>query len=112
MRNRRITSGKTFVLTAIFVVTLVVMQLAGETQKARKLSYRGWSDSLVLSNGKVEAVVVPAVGRVMQFRFVGEDDIFWENASLQGKSANPASQEWNNFGGDKTWPSPQADWEN
>ncbi|PYX54211.1 MAG: hypothetical protein DMG73_19425, partial [Acidobacteria bacterium] len=34
------------------------------------VTYHGWPNSLILSNGKVEVVVVPAIGRVMQFRFV------------------------------------------
>ena len=33
--------------------------------------YRGWNEAFLLSNGTVEAVVVPAIGRVMQFRFAG-----------------------------------------
>jgi len=77
----------------------------------KRTNYRQWPDSLILSNGQVEAVVVPAVGRVMQLRFAGEDDgPFWENAGLFGKSPNPASSTWGNFGGDKTWPAPQSDW--
>jgi hypothetical protein len=75
------------------------------------LSYRGWQGSFLLSNGSVEAVVVPRVGRVMQFRFVGGGDVFWENRDLDGVAADPASKEWTNFGGDKTWPAPQDDWE-
>lgn len=73
--------------------------------------YFGWDRSWTLSNGKAEAVVVPAIGRIMQFRFVGKPGPFWEDASLRGKSPDPSSSEWGNFGGDKTWPSPQADWE-
>jgi hypothetical protein len=47
----------------------------------------------------------------MQFRFAGEDDgMFWENRTLDGKMPDPKSKEWGNFGGDKTWPSPQSDW--
>ncbi|MCI0401983.1 MAG: DUF4380 domain-containing protein [Acidobacteria bacterium] len=77
----------------------------------RKITYHGWPDSLVMSNGKVEAVIVPAVGRVMQFRFVGEEDgAFWENRALDGKAPDPLTKEWGNFGGDKSWPAPQADW--
>jgi hypothetical protein len=75
------------------------------------VNYHGWADSLLLNNGTVEAVVVPAVGRVMQFHFVGEDDVLWENDKLQGKPADPKATEWANFGGDKSWPSPQADWQ-
>ncbi|WP_208821785.1 hypothetical protein [Tolypothrix sp. PCC 7910] len=76
-----------------------------------KTNYQGWKDSWVLSNGEVEAVIVPAIGRVMQFRFKGEENTFWENAKIAGKAPNPAAKEWENFGGDKTWPAPQSDWE-
>ncbi|HMV82758.1 MAG TPA: hypothetical protein PLD20_20295 [Blastocatellia bacterium] len=77
----------------------------------QKIQYRSWPDSLILSNGKVEAVIVPAIGRVMQFRFAGEEDgPFWENADLFGKSPDPKSSTWGNFGGDKTWPAPQSEW--
>jgi hypothetical protein len=77
----------------------------------QKTAYHGWSNCLVLKNSQVEAVVVPAVGRVMQFRFAGEEDgVFWENRALDGKSPDPKSKDWGNFGGDKTWPAPQSDW--
>ena len=36
-----------------------------------RLTYEGWTNAYLLGNGKVEAVIVPAVGRVMQFRFIG-----------------------------------------
>lgn len=78
-------------------------------------NYHGWPDSYVLSNGKVAAVVVPAVGRVMQFGYIGEQGVFWENRSLDGRIADGeltvwAAKDWVNFGGDKTWPSPESDW--
>lgn len=76
----------------------------------RHAAYHGWPDSIIINNGRVEAVVVPAVGRVMQFRFVGEEGVFWENEALKGKSPQPESKEWNNFGGDKAWPAPQSHW--
>ncbi len=75
------------------------------------VNYHGWPGSYILSNGRVEAAVVPAVGRVMQFRFAGESDgPFWENRALDGKAPDPQAREWGNFGGDKTWPAPQASW--
>ncbi len=77
----------------------------------RKLTYHGWPNSLLMSNGVAEVVIVPAIGRVMQFRFAGEDSgAFWENRALDGKPADPESKEWVNVGGDKSWPAPQADW--
>lgn len=73
-------------------------------------TYHGWPGSLLISNGLVETLVVPAVGRVMQFHFVGESDVFWENPALYGKAPQPEAKEWGNFGGDKTWPAPQSQW--
>ena len=73
-------------------------------------TYHGWTDSLLLNNGNVEAIIVPAVGRVMQFHFVGEEDVFWESWQCR-KPADPPAKEWANFGGDKSWPSPQSDWQ-
>jgi hypothetical protein len=75
-----------------------------------KISYQGWPHAYVLSNGIVEVVVVPEVGRVMQFHFVDEDPVFWENPALYGKMPDPNSKDWQNFGGDKSWPAPQAEW--
>lgn len=95
-------------------LAVLVCLLAREIQSAPEVvrtAYHAWPEALRISNGIVEAVVVPAVGRVMQFRLAGEQDgPFWENRELDGKSPSSQSVEWINFGGDKTWPSPQGDW--
>jgi hypothetical protein len=81
-----------------------------------QIFYHGWPDCFLIANGEVEAVVVPAIGRVMQLRLAGETDgAFWENRALDGQLHAPASDqadpgEWINFGGDKCWPAPQSDW--
>ena len=78
---------------------------------AKVITYHGWTNAIRLGNGQVEAILVPAVGRVMQFRFAGESDgPFWENPTMFGKAPASDAKEWGNFGGDKTWPAPQADW--
>jgi hypothetical protein len=75
------------------------------------VSYHGWPDCYLLSNGSVEAVVVPAIGRVMQLRLAGAaEGTFWENRALDGQLPPLNSSEWINFGGDKCWPAPQSDW--
>ena len=79
-----------------------------------RISYHGWPDSLLLSNGIVEVIIVPAIGRVMQLRFAGDEaGALWENGELLGQplSAKATADGWLNFGGDKAWPSPQSDWE-
>lgn len=94
----------------IVVMLLTVSAFAQSRVTVKQAEYNGWKDALILSNGKVEAVIVPSIGRVMQFRFVGEEGVFWENPAVAGKPVNPESNEWINFGGDKPWPAPQADW--
>ena len=76
-------------------------------------NHRGWTDAIILRNATVEVVVVPSVGRVMQFRFVGDPaGPFWENAKLAGRPmpAEPWKTAHGSFGGDKTWPAPQSAW--
>ncbi|HYE31862.1 MAG TPA: hypothetical protein VEH27_10555 [Methylomirabilota bacterium] len=82
----------------------------GQVQVSRT-NYHGWANSILMSNGSAEIIIVPAIGRIMQFRFTGDEDgPFWENRSLDGKAPDLAASDWINFGGDKTWPAPQADW--
>jgi hypothetical protein len=75
-------------------------------------NYHGWSNSIIVSNNKVEAVIVPAIGRLMQLRFVDQDEgPFWENTKMYGKQ--PTANQWDTpgaFGGDKAWPAPQSVW--
>ncbi len=71
-------------------------------------NYHGWSNSVSVNNGVVEAVIVPAVGRVQQFRFAGDTNgVLWENSRMWGRTS---SGFYPNFGGDKAWPSPQSEW--
>jgi hypothetical protein len=75
------------------------------------ISYHGWPDCYLIANGSVEAVVVPAIGRVMQLRLKGDaGGAFWQNRVLHGQLHDAASSDWLNFGGDKCWPAPQSAW--
>jgi hypothetical protein len=77
------------------------------------VDYRGWKDAVRLSNGTVDIVVVPSIGRVMRYGFLGGPNLLFENDSLVGKPGDPRGWlqgVWTNFGGDKVWPWPQDDW--
>ena len=109
-------NGEMFSRWVFLLASAAVMLSETESLRAeitiQKSRYRSWNEAFVLSNGKVEAVAVPLVGRVMQFRFAGEKDgPFWENTLMDGKAPDSQSSEWRNFGGDKSWPAPQGDWE-
>lgn len=71
------------------------------------LTYRGWSNAVCISNGPAYAVVVPEIGRIMQFGMTGSEGVFWADRSLDGVEASGG---WQNFGGDKVWPAPQSEW--
>jgi hypothetical protein len=78
------------------------------SQTVYKTEYKGWKDAYRLSNGTVEVIVVPSVGRIMRYGFIGGPNILWENPAEAGKMI--PSGRWTNTGGDKIWPWPQDDW--
>jgi hypothetical protein len=76
-----------------------------------RFPYHGWPGCYLISNSAVEAVVVPAIGRVMQFRLPHRPGgAIWENRALDGQLHPPICNKWVNFGGDKCWPTPQSAW--
>jgi hypothetical protein len=105
----------TLALTMTGFGSALFAQSGTASTKIIPVDYQGWTNSYFMSNGKVEAIVVPAIARVMQFRMTGDDTgVFWSNSDLFGQhpGAKPEAKrdEWENFGGDKTWPAPQEDW--
>ena len=78
-----------------------------------RLAYKGWPGCARVSNGIVEAIVAPRIGRILAFQFVGRPDsspIFINPDWLGKTGADAGAGNWANFGGDKLWPSPQSDW--
>ena len=97
---------------------LIAMLTAGNLMNAQsqvkciRVPYHGWNDAVQMSNGTVELVFVPQIGRVMRYALVGGPNVLWNNPALYGKTtdiANPP-KDWINYGGDKLWPSPQSEW--
>jgi hypothetical protein len=79
--------------------------------------FRGWN-AIYLRNGFATIVAVPDIGgRIMAFD-LGETPFFFVDPTLAGKLFTPEENQgdgslaaWKNYGGDKTWPSPQG-WDN
>ena len=107
-------------LAALFCI-LTAASLLAANEAAHKDSgvaithrdFHGW-DAVVLRNQTAEVVVVPAIGRIMQFSLLDakggvDPGPFWNNPAL-GEQLKPDSEGWTNFGGDKAWPAPQGDW--
>lgn len=70
----------------------------------QRMTYRAWP-AYRLTDGSTEAVVVPALGRVMSFGPIGGPNLLWNLAG-----SKPAAGDWHNWGGDKMWPAPQSAW--
>jgi len=63
-----------------------------------------------LSDGKTEAVVVPALGRVMHYGFIrGRNWLWCPTPSDIAGNPHPFGN-WRDWGGNKTWLAPQSQW--
>jgi hypothetical protein len=99
-------SLSTLALAVLFTLT----PARAHAQTAVVTNYHLWSNVVSVNNGLVEVLVNPTDGRVQQFRFVGDTDgAFWENPDLFGKTPGGGFR-YENYGGDKAWPSPQSAW--
>ncbi len=77
----------------------------GECEAAiAKTTYQG-RPAYKLTNGAVNAVVVPALGRVMSFGKLDGPNLLWN-----AKASQLSGEGWQNYGGDKSWLSPQSNW--
>ena len=74
----------------------------------RTETYEGWTGCFRVSNGLVDLVVVPQIGRIMRFGAVGQRNLLWEGERKNGEP--PDNSGWKNWGGDKVWPAPQDSW--
>ena len=75
--------------------------------------FHGWP-AIVLRNRVAEVIVVPDIGRVMQFNLLDDSGNstpgpFWNHPAIDKKLAADG-EGWTNYGGDKVWPAPQSDW--
>lgn len=97
----------------MLMVTGCISSPGGVVEKPARIervTYHGWKGALRLRSETAEVIVVPEIGRVMSFRFLDGENIFWEDRALDGRRGAMQGKEWINFGGDKTWPAPESDW--
>jgi hypothetical protein len=100
----------------ILSVCLIASQLHGQIsnvtiQTVSNYNQWKWDTTIVMQNGLITMATVPAIGgRVMQYD-LGSLPSIMVNSNLLGKTYTPAQNgQWYNFGGYKTWPSPQIIW--
>ena len=78
------------------------------------IEYRGWGESVELTNDTVRVVVVPAIGRIMHYGFIDGQNVLYENPALFGRTLQDGPLEengepiWAMFGGDRIWPTEEG----
>jgi hypothetical protein len=103
---------------AVALFLMVGFGPAGAEVTIDEIEYRGWAGAVQIQNGDVRVVVVPQIGRIMHYGFVGGQNVLWNNPDLLGQvlpeDGPPVAEdsvEWQNYGGDKIWPNEQDDFE-
>ena len=47
--------------------------------KVRNLIYKGWGNTIEISNLDIKVIIVPEIGRIMHYGFLDGQNIFYEN---------------------------------
>ncbi len=96
---------------ALFLLVLVAAALVGgcgRRVEVTSVRYGRWDDCIQLSNGEVDVIIVPDIGRIVRYGPRGGENLLWENP--QSDQYVSAMGGWNNYGGDKLWAWPQSTW--
>ncbi len=96
----------------VFLMIFSIATSARSEVKVERIDYKGWTQAYKLSNGSVDLIFVPQIGRIMHFGWAGDKNLIWENAKFAGKTVDLSApgKDWMNFGGDKLWNAPQDRW--
>jgi hypothetical protein len=98
------------VANALLCIALNLLVGCAGPVRVEPVSYQGWRDAYRLSNGTVDVVIAPGIGRIMRYGYIDGENLLWENPALAGRYTSTQPDKWGNFGGDKVLPWPQTDW--
>lgn len=90
------------------LVLLALPAIAAADVKVEIVDYHGWKGCYRVANEDAEMIVVPEIGRVLRYAYIGKDNLLWEDPDMAGRKTQPGI--WTNYGGDKVWPAPQSNW--
>lgn len=72
----------------------------------KSITYQGWDDCILLTDGTVEVVVTTEIGpRIIRFGFVDGPNVFFENAEDMGQTGG---SQWRIYGGHRFWHAPEV----
>lgn len=89
-------------------ILMVGAATAGVAAEVNMISYNGWNEVVELRNDTVRVVVVPAIGRIMHYSFLNEQNVLYTNPDMSGLTLVPGEVYQENgkpaglaFGGDR-----------
>ncbi|WP_347839489.1 hypothetical protein [uncultured Draconibacterium sp.] len=99
----------------ILLILMAQITIAAKAQvTTRPINYKGWENAIELTNKQIRVVVVPQIGRIMHFSYLGKENLLYENTAMQGRvfsAEHPYKVDGElahaNFGGDRIWPTAQ-----
>ncbi len=96
----------TMLRTAQLIVAITLFaSTASAAVNVEKVTWHGWSNCYLVSNGTVELIVTSDVGpRIMRYAFVGGQNLFKEFADQLGKNGE---QKFQLRGGHRVWKAPE-----
>jgi len=98
---------KSSVKSKVAILCLFFTTISSADVTVETVEYRGWKGCAKLTNDSVELIVVPQIGRIMHFGYKGKENLLWVNEALFGTAPQKGYLNW---GGDKVWWAPQAEW--
>jgi hypothetical protein len=90
-------------VTTRVAAPLAVMENVDPNLRIEPVRWGQFAGAYRISNGRVEAIVVPEIRRVIAFNRVGEANVFWTDDQV----APGKPKQYTNFGGEKAWLWPQ-----
>ena len=74
--------------------------------RIKNVSYRGWNNCILLTNGLIEVLLTADVGpRIIRYGFINKENVMCEIASQMGLRGG---DEWRLYGGHRLWHSPES----
>ncbi|MDR1284029.1 MAG: hypothetical protein LBK99_24910 [Opitutaceae bacterium] len=95
------------ILRLVILFYAIMIPPPGLARGVDGISSHGSSGSYRISNDKTKIIIAPALGRIMCYGEPGGFNLLWQKPR---QAAPPASDAWNNVGGDKIWPWPDECW--
>jgi hypothetical protein len=111
MQSARLKSWTTATARLLSIVLAALVAGCGATPEQSfdaRSTVTAQGDALVLSNGRLRAVIEPLKRRLTALHWLGGPNLLWVNP--QADPRGKADDEYLNLGGDKIWLWPQRQW--